>query len=147
MKKILILNKKKKNTLISRTLHIPVRIYFKLTNHDVQDPPWVGRRRPQAPSHSRQMGFRTIFRTPITETIACANLYTRYQSTKFWRWIAYKYSFYLRTIRQWNRLPSDITAAPSLEGFKTDWTDYQQATLLFTNYQHQDFCFYRLFLF
>ncbi|KAK3096436.1 hypothetical protein FSP39_000095 [Pinctada imbricata] len=31
---------------------------------------------------------------------------------------AYKYSFYPRTIRQWNKLPTDITAIPSLEGFK-----------------------------
>ena len=30
----------------------------------------------------------------------------------------YKYSFYPRTIRQWNKLPSETTAAPSLEGFK-----------------------------
>jgi hypothetical protein len=31
----------------------------------------------------------------------------------------YRQSFYPRTIKQWNKLPSDISAASTLEGFKT----------------------------
>ena len=31
---------------------------------------------------------------------------------------AYRQSFYPRTVRQWNKLPPDITAASSVEGFK-----------------------------
>ena len=31
---------------------------------------------------------------------------------------AYRQSFYPRTVRQWNKLPPDITAASSIEGFK-----------------------------
>ena len=55
----------------------------------------------------------------------------------------YKYSVYPRTTRQWNRLPSDTTAAPSMEGFKVglDRLPAGHHQLI----SNQDFCFYRLF--
>ena len=85
-------------TLEARRLHTRLVMFYKITNHLVAIYP-------------QNLLYPVDHRTRQSHT----NCYRLIQTNKD----TYKYSFYPRTISQWNLLPPNITSADTLEGFKS----------------------------